>query len=121
MTIVEAKGLPKMDVVGKSDPYCVVSLLGGPLSFTTSVKPNTLEPTWNETGQFLLTNPLVDVVQIKLFDKDVSKDDPMGTVRIELNHYMNRQLNDAWHAITPEKSGKQGGQIHVILQIFPTP
>jgi Ca2+-dependent lipid-binding protein len=97
-----------------------VSLLGGPLSFTTSVKPNTLEPTWNETGQFLLTNPIIDVVQIKLFDKDVSKDDPMGTVRIELNHYMNGQLDDAWHAITPEKSGKQGGQIHLILQIFRT-
>jgi Ca2+-dependent lipid-binding protein len=83
MTIVEAKGLQKMDLVGLSDLHCIVTLLGGPLSFTTSVKPKILEPKWNETGQFLLTNPIVDVFLIRLFDKDLSRDDPMGSVRIE--------------------------------------
>jgi Ca2+-dependent lipid-binding protein len=121
MTIVEVKGFPKMDLVGLSDPYCIVTLLSGPLSFTTSVKSNTLEPKWNETGQFLLTNPIVDVVLIRLFDKDLSRDNPMGSVRIDFNHDMNKQINDAWHEIKSEKVGKQGGQIHLILQIFPTP
>jgi Ca2+-dependent lipid-binding protein len=84
------------------------------------VKPNTLEPKWNETGQFLLTNSIVDVVLIRLFDKDLSRDNPIGSVRIELNHYMNKQINDVWHEIKPKKVGKQGRQIHLIFQIFPT-
>lgn len=47
ITIMEARDLRPMDFNGKSDPYCIISL-NGKHKQTTSYKPNTLNPVWNE-------------------------------------------------------------------------
>lgn len=51
--VIEAKGLKKYDVLGKSDPF--IELSTQPLSKEkTSVKKKTLTPTWNETKHVLV-------------------------------------------------------------------
>lgn len=46
LKVVAARGLPKMDTQGLADPY--VTLTVGQHSAKTSVRPNTLDPEWNE-------------------------------------------------------------------------
>jgi len=55
VTIINAKGLRKADLNGKSDPYCICSVSGRPESkFQTNVIPKTLDPEWNESGELPL-------------------------------------------------------------------
>eukprot|EP00731_Ephydatia_muelleri_P029253 Em0020g897a len=70
--VVSAEGLPAMDANGKSDPYCIMGIVPkkyqemkkynlhdledkevGELQ-TTSVKPETLTPEWNEQFEFFI-------------------------------------------------------------------
>lgn len=51
--VIEARGLKKYDVLGKSDPFVELSTL--PLAREkTTVKKKTLAPTWNETKHVLV-------------------------------------------------------------------
>ena len=53
MEVLEAKGLKKYDVLGKSDPFVELSTM--PQSKEkTSVRKKTLTPTWNETKHVLV-------------------------------------------------------------------
>ena len=48
VTIIDACNLPPMDADGKADPYIEVSLRPGQKKFSTTIKPNSLNPTFNE-------------------------------------------------------------------------
>ena len=51
--VVEARGLKKYDILGKSDPFVELSTL--PLSKEkTAVKKKTLTPAWHETKHVLV-------------------------------------------------------------------
>ena len=50
--ISDAWDLPPMDPDGKADPYVEVSLRPGHKKFTTAIKTNSLNPTFNETYEF---------------------------------------------------------------------
>lgn len=51
--VIEARGLKKYDVLGKSDPF--IELSTQPLSKEkTAVKKKTLTPSWNETKHVLV-------------------------------------------------------------------
>ena len=54
VTIIDAWDLPPMDADGKADPYVEVSLRPGNKKFTTSIKYNCLNPTFNETAELPL-------------------------------------------------------------------
>ena len=41
-----------MDPDGKADPYVEVSLRPGHKKYTTAIKTNSLNPTFNETAEF---------------------------------------------------------------------
>ena len=47
VTVVKGENLPKADVIGLSDPYCVLST-GGGSSYRTKTKRLTLNPKWSE-------------------------------------------------------------------------
>ena len=55
---MECDGLAKADVLGKSDPYCVLST-GGGSSYRTKTKRMTLNPRWRgpETGRGATHSP----------------------------------------------------------------
>jgi Ca2+-dependent lipid-binding protein len=117
VTVVEAKGLAKMDTVGQSDPYCVLNLANTPTQFRTTVKDNTVTPVWNETTEFALTNPLFDILHILVRDKDLSSDDDMATLDVPLARFGDLRPNDAWYSLTPVKGVDKGGQIKLKIQL----
>ena len=47
LTLLEARDLRPMDFNGKSDPYCIFTL-DGKYKQTSTYKPETLNPVWNE-------------------------------------------------------------------------
>lgn len=66
--IVEAKGLPAMDVLtGSADPFVVVSL-GDRESCKTRVIKKSLHPVWDEEFSFPLSLEAADVLKIEVKD-----------------------------------------------------
>ncbi|CAN0890945.1 Protein C2-DOMAIN ABA-RELATED 11 [Linum grandiflorum] len=81
VTVVQGKRLAIRDFK-TSDPYVIVKL--GNQIARTKVINSCLNPVWNEELLFSLTEPLVGVLNLEVYDKDRFKaDDKMG--RAELN------------------------------------
>lgn len=80
--LICAENLKPLDFDGTSDPYVVFELDGQ--SSQSTIKPNTLNPTWNETFTFAVTK-LDTFLYVKIFDKDrFGSDDLEGVMRINL-------------------------------------
>jgi Ca2+-dependent lipid-binding protein len=119
--VVEARGLAKMDTIGKSDPYCLLNLVGAPAVFRTTVKKNTLEPRWGEETEFVITHPVNDILHVLVRDEDIAADDDMATLDVALAKFANLQPEDAWYQLKPVKGVKQGGEIRLCIQIIEAP
>jgi Ca2+-dependent lipid-binding protein len=119
VTIIEAKELANLDTFGKSDPFCVANLVGSPVVWRTTVKDNTLNPHWNETVEFVITNPLFDILHVLVKDKDISADDDMAVLDLPLASLGDLKPKDAWYPLVPVKGVAKGGQIRLGLQLFP--
>lgn len=76
--VVKAANLKAMDLNGKSDPY--VEIVYEKLKEKTKHINKTLNPEWNETFEFDLTN-MDEPIFFNVYDKDLlTKDDLIGTV-----------------------------------------
>mmetsp|Transcript_25103 Transcript_25103/g.45676 ORF Transcript_25103/g.45676 Transcript_25103/m.45676 type:complete len:483 (+) Transcript_25103:86-1534(+) len=84
--IISAKGLASADWASKSDPYCQLQIGGSPVpKVKTSAIRNTDDPKWHEAFEVVyeVGKDLVFAVQ----DKDVAKDDSLGTARLRHQEY----------------------------------
>ncbi|EAY07709.1 C2 domain containing protein [Trichomonas vaginalis G3] len=83
VVVLEAKGIPKVDPVGWSDPYVQVRLGDGKV-VETKVRKNEKSPVWDKRFQFNVSNKK-EVLHLRIMDSDhLSKDDPIGTMEIPL-------------------------------------
>ncbi|CAF3890773.1 unnamed protein product [Rotaria sp. Silwood1] len=88
VTIVKASALKPMDITGKSDPYVQVILLKHGKKIRkkkTSVQPNTINPTYNESLEFDLSVESLDDADLifKVIDYDlVGANELIGCVGI---------------------------------------
>jgi Ca2+-dependent lipid-binding protein len=122
VTIVGATEIAKMDTVGSTDAYCVVSIRDqGTHPWKTSVKKNSMKPVWNESYKFSITNPLVDVLHIVMRDEDISSDDDMAVLDVNLGELVNGQLLDKTYPMSPVKGVKKGGNLQLKLKLSPAP
>jgi hypothetical protein len=101
VTIADAQ-INKSQLGSKQDPYCVVTLGSSGLKrfmegetlgkekFETKVHDNAGQhPIWNETQSMSLKNMTVDShLKIKLWDKDIGRDDSMGIAKINLTQLL---------------------------------
>ena len=116
--VVEATDIARMDL-HKSDPYCLVSLSSTNDTRRTRTKENTLNPRWNEDFHFNVVNPAMSALKILMRDKDVSYDDDMATLEVQLCSLTPGQIVDQWYNMIPCKRIKKGGRIHLILHLAP--
>jgi len=80
ITVISARNLKKCDLNGKSDPFVVVKCNG--IVAKTSVKLATLNPVWNETFEFPVTNG-TDEISFKMWDLDqVMSNDALGKAKL---------------------------------------
>lgn len=126
--VVEAVDVPKMDVFSKSDPYCIVSLSNAPGRQRTRTIQNNDHPIWNQEFHFPIQNKKGGntdnfgsiKLSITLYDEDTfSKDDIISSIEIPLNDYIVGRVYDEWYTLFPAKKLKEGGRIHLVVNIVP--
>ena len=60
-----------MDLLGTSDPYVKLSLIGDKLpTKKTTVKKNNLNPEWNDKFKLVVKDPESQLLQLQVYDWD---------------------------------------------------
>jgi hypothetical protein len=115
LRIVSADAIEKTDTVGKTDPFIKIKAPGGEAK--TTVKPNTLTPTWDEVFRIPIPNASDNLVNLKLFDEDVVSDDEISYVNLQTALYPVGEVWDLWVEFTGVRKVKRPGRVRVILQV----
>eukprot|EP00761_Pharyngomonas_kirbyi_P011844 gb/GECH01011870.1/.p1 GENE.gb/GECH01011870.1/~~gb/GECH01011870.1/.p1 ORF type:complete len:203 (+),score=40.70 gb/GECH01011870.1/:1-609(+) len=113
VTIYEARNMAYKDMIGKSDPYVIISFAGQKCQ--TRVLRNNHAPVWNESFSFPIAsmNDLYQPLQLDVFDKDrFTRDDRLGSATVHVDRIAPGQPNDMWVPL----SGTQRGDVHI--QVF---
>lgn len=112
--VIEAKNVPKMDVIGNCDPF--VKVMYGDKTYKTGVKENTLNPKWNETFQFAINNK-DDVLKFVVSDKDVTTDEDFAVLNFKLNSIVPKTVVDNWFDCDQLKTAKLYCKLHLQIHI----
>ncbi|KAH7479811.1 Synaptotagmin-3 [Phytophthora ramorum] len=122
LVVEEARKLKAADFNGKSDPYCVVKLVGKDGQVIdveekrTEVIPATLEPAWRkpfEIGRVVDLNS-VKAIRFDLFDHDTFKrHDSLGSVQVPFSRFrmspastaQSEPIDDWFRVEPPKKTG----------------
>lgn len=116
LKIIEAKNIPSLDVVGKSDPYCMVQMSNSQQVYRTKTINNTSRPTWNEEFRLPVSRTASDVLFIVVKDKDtISADDPIGKCEFSMNSLQLNQEKDQWVTLQSMCKHSNAGSLHVSL------
>ena len=118
LKVVEARDLPKMDVIGSTDGYCVINV--GSQTQKTRVIDNTKNPRWDQTFRFPSVNQSTPI-QIRLYDHDsVGKDEQISVLDLNTNALAFGRIVDTWYSCKPVKGNKKGGDLHLVLHLCPS-
>lgn len=119
VTVLRATDVDAKDLNGKSDPYCVVKLAQyaqEPI-LTTKVQKKTLNPVWNESVEFQLLGNFQELIQFKVFDKDlIGKDELIGTAMVASVSWL---VLDRSHELTLDltsETGTKSGTLFVLIE-----
>jgi hypothetical protein len=103
--VAEAKNLPKMDLLGKCDPYCVLIINGTGKQnvYSTTIMQKSSNPTWGETFSWMISSNTDKVLTITVMDKDTFKnDDLVGCVYVNLLDLpLDKEVNQWWPIENP--------------------
>uniref|UniRef100_A0A7S0YX08 C2 domain-containing protein n=1 Tax=Hemiselmis tepida TaxID=464990 RepID=A0A7S0YX08_9CRYP len=128
--IIEAAGLPKMDLIRSVDPYVLVFCsdpLGhnttGAISYRTDVKPRSRNPVWEEECEIPLVAG-VNTLTATIFDKDdVTSDDLVGCVHVHLHDLDPGVEIDEWFDVLNPKidaNRLKDARLHLKVTYMPT-
>jgi len=107
VNLKQANNLMKTDMIGKSDPYAVITC-GDDKSKTKTIN-NTQNPEFNHDAYFPIQEDGAKNIKIDLFDADkLGKDKPIGSINLDIENLVSEgPIQDAW---LPLENGK-GGQV----------
>ncbi|OVA14062.1 C2 calcium-dependent membrane targeting [Macleaya cordata] len=118
--VVKARDLPSMDITGSLDPYVEVKV--GNYKGTTRHFEKKQNPEWNEVFAFSRDRMQASVLEVVIKDKDLVKDDYVGTVRFDLNEVPTRVPPDSplapeWYRLEDKKGEKVKGELMLAVWI----
>lgn len=108
--LLEAENLIAKDnfmggmIKGKSDPYVKVRA-GGKTLQTRVIKEN-LNPRWDQAFEILVTDVPGQDIEFQVFDKDIDKDDFLGSCKIPVKTVIKHKIVDEWLLLEEVKTGK---------------
>lgn len=115
---VEAKDIPKMDIVGKADPYLSFQINGIPEKWKTDDIKQSFEPVWNQEFHIPINQIKDTVLHVELYDWDkVSSDDLISTKDFQLESFEIGRVYDKWYDFFPALNVEKPGKIHLVMQI----
>ncbi|EOA20293.1 hypothetical protein CARUB_v10000601mg [Capsella rubella] len=106
VTVVAAEDLPAVDVMGKADPFVVITLKKSEAKSKTRVVPDSLNPVWNQTFDFVVEDALHDLLMLEVWDHDKFGKDKIGRVIMTLTRVMLEGEFQEWYELDGAKSGK---------------
>lgn len=117
--VIEARGLPVINMNGSCDPYVRLQL-GGRRSKTKVIKKN-LNPFWDEKFSFLV-GELSEELTVSVLNEDkYFNNDFLGKVKVSLLKVLdaeNLSLGTAWYQLQPKNKkskNKKRGNMPIIL------
>ncbi|XP_056162488.1 synaptotagmin-5 isoform X1 [Syzygium oleosum] len=106
ITVISAEDLPPTDLMGKADPYIVVSMKKSGMRNKTRVVNDSLNPVWNQTFDFVVEDGLHDMLIIEIWDHDTFGKDYMGRCILTLTRViLEGEYKDSF-PLDGAKSGK---------------
>lgn len=115
---IEATNVPKMDFIGKSDPYVKAKISHMSQFEKTITIDNCDSPTWNHDFSFQLHEGLTGELLLELWDEDVKFDEIISTLNIPLSLIAIKTTHNQWFDMKPApKVKKGGGKIHLLIHI----
>lgn len=106
VTVVAAEDLPAVDLMGKADPFVVITLKKSEAKSKTRVVPDSLNPVWNQTFDFVVEDALHDLLMLEVWDHDKFGKDKIGRVIMTLTRVMLEGEFQEWFELDGAKSGK---------------
>ncbi|KAF7838796.1 synaptotagmin-5-like isoform X2 [Senna tora] len=70
VTVISAEDLPPTDLMGKADPYVVLSMKKSEAKSKTRVVNDNLNPVWNQSFDFVVEDGLHEMLIVEVWDHD---------------------------------------------------
>ncbi|CAH6788031.1 Pla2g4d [Phodopus roborovskii] len=102
--ILEARSLPRADLLSKADPYVTLLLPTAPgMKFKTQTVTNSSHPVWNETFNFLIQSQVKNILELTVYDEDlILKDDICFKVSYDVSEILPGQLLQKTFRLNPQ-------------------
>lgn len=121
ITLVEGRNLKSMELIGKQDPYCKLSI-GAFTKRGKTVPKGGRNPYFGEEELlFWITEDLwVNKMHLELFDEDIGSDDLIGDATFSVLHFMAQPPGQAKeHSISLRNNGQNAGELVAKIEFFP--
>ncbi|KAL3623966.1 Synaptotagmin-5 [Castilleja foliolosa] len=117
VTVISAEDLAPADLMGKADPYAVITLKKTESKQKTRVVNESLNPVWNQTFDFVVEDGLHDMLIIEIWDHDTFGKDYMGRRILTLT----KVLLEGEYKDSFPLDGVKSGTINLHLKWNPQP
>ncbi|CAH9086764.1 unnamed protein product [Cuscuta europaea] len=117
VTVISAYDLPAADLLGKADPYVVLTLRKAGIKNKTRVVMKSLNPEWNQTFDFLVEDGLHEMLTLEVWDHDTFGKDYMGRCILTLT----RVIMEGEYKECYELDGTKSGKLNLHLKWTPQP
>ena len=107
INLIKAADLIKADIIGKSDPYAVLTH-GSQKDKTKTVK-NSQDPVWNHVSEFKTPDNNSRTFDIEVFDSDkIGRDKSLGKLSLDILDVLELDESEdgKWFSLSGVKSGK---------------
>ncbi|KAL1563439.1 Synaptotagmin-5 [Salvia divinorum] len=117
VTVISAEDLEPADLMGKADPYVVLTMKKTGSKNKTRVVDECLNPVWNQTFDFVVEDGLHDMLTLELWDHDTFGKNYMGRCILTLT----RVLMEGEYKDCITLDGAKSGKLNVHLKWTPQP
>lgn len=113
---VGATDIPKMDVIGKADPYLSIKYNKSDKPLKTSYCKKTYSPIWDEEFHLPVDNN--DFIHMELIDYDkLTDDDLISTRDFPIQSFQLGKIYDDWFDFFPAPKIPKPGKVHLVFHL----
>lgn len=117
LRIIEADNIPKMDLIGKADPFVKVFLTESKDSDKTEYISKTYTPKWNKEMHLRVIS-VAEWAKFELRDHDAGgKHDLIGTFQRKIKDFQPGMVVDEWINVEKAKGVKKQARVHMVSHL----
>ncbi|CAI0389044.1 unnamed protein product [Linum tenue] len=117
VTVISAEDLPVVDLMGKADPFVVLTMKKSDTKNKTRVVNENLNPEWNQTFDFVVEDALHDMLIAEVYDHDTFRKEYIGRCILTLT----RVILEGEYRECFTLDGAKSGRLNLSLKWVPQP